>query len=87
MPRKVEEIRLTPDMLLSLMQGKDVWLILNAENEDERIEFRFKGPYDGVFLTHEEIRRIQYSSEMGVINLLDKIRNNNIEEYLVKSEE
>lgn len=86
MPKRVETMQLTTDMLLGLMQGKDVCLVLNASDEDKRIEFRFKGPFDGVFLTHAEIQNIKYNSEMGIMNVMERLRKSNMEEYNVKSE-
>ncbi len=71
--RRIEEIKLTKEMILALMQGKDYTLIVNAHDPKEEMEFRFKGPYDGVFLTHRELDNIKYDSEMGVLDIMQRL--------------
>ena len=86
MPKRVETIKLTEEMFLDLMRGKDLWLTLNAQDKDKEIQFRFRGPLDGVFLTHEEISNIQYQTEMGIMNVMERISNNKVVKHDVTAE-
>lgn len=86
MERPIDTVNLTEEMFLNLMKGKDIWIIVNAHDPKKSREFRFRGPFDGVFLTHAEISEIQYNSEMGIMNFLQRIKNDS-KTYDVKSEE
>ena len=50
------EIKLTYESLIALLQGKEFHLMSDGEH------FIFLPPFDGGFLTHEEIRRIRSES-------------------------
>ena len=63
------QIKLTYEMLISILQGKDLRLVYD-ENE-----IVISPPFDGVFLTYEQIEEIRYSSEERVFNMLAKILN------------
>ncbi len=85
MGQRREIIKLTEEMILDLMRGKDLHLVLNAEKEEDATHFYFRGPFDGVFLTHREINDLQYQSEMNVLGLISRIQKPE-KEYKVKQE-
>jgi len=77
---KREYIKLTEGMLLALLKGNEFHLI-SSDQEGELTEFIFEGPFDGVFLTHDQITQIQRNSEMSIFNMLEKT----ISEFTIKS--
>jgi len=83
--RYPETVKLTEDMLLNILKGKDTHLIINAHDPEKRMHVIFKGPWDGMFLTHEEISNLQYDSEMGILNFVKKMQDSK-SEFNVKSE-
>ena len=68
---KREYIKLTERMSLALLKWNEIHLI-SSDQEDELTEFIFEGPFDGVFLTHDQIAQILRNSEMSIFNMLKK---------------
>lgn len=62
-----EKIKLTYDVLIGLLQGKEIHLV-RGENH-----IILAPPFDGVFLTHEQIQEIQYSSEQRVFEIIHRV--------------
>lgn len=63
------DIKLTYESLIALLQGKEFHLT----TMDKHIVFH--PPFDGMFLTHEQIDNIKYQSQAGVIDLMEKLQN------------
>lgn len=61
------KINLSYEMLIGLLQGKEIRLV---EGDNEIL---LAPPFDGVFLTYDQIREIQYSSEERVFTMLQKV--------------
>ncbi len=72
MDKHTEIIKLTEESLMVLLQGKDLYLRVGIQEEDKRT-FIFRGPWDGVFLTHQEISEMQYNSQVGVFNIMERM--------------
>lgn len=75
-----ERIKLPYDGLIGLLQGKEIHLM---RGEDEII---IAPPFDGVFMTHDQIRQLQYSSQMEIFNVLEKIYESKQEHYVADIE-
>lgn len=60
-------VKLTYDALIALLQGKEL-RVCDGENE-----FIFAPPFDGVFMTHEQLSQMRYSDQMGMLGLLKNI--------------
>ena len=67
-----EIIQLTEESLIALLQGKDVWL--NTFVNGKPKQFRFRGPWDGVFLTHKEISNLENNAQMSAFKMVDKLQ-------------
>ena len=61
------EIKLSYESLIALLQGKEFHLYSN----DKHIIFH--PPFNGVFLTHEQIREIKYDSEFRVFSMIEQL--------------
>lgn len=74
MNKNVKTIKLTTDMLLDLMRGKDIYLNCIDQIESGVIESTicFKGPFDGVYLTHEEVSNLEREAEARIMKTLPK---------------
>jgi len=77
----IKHMRLSYDALIGLLHGKEVHIIIG---DDELV---INPPFDGVFLTHEELNEIKLESEMGVIRVLQKIRSEDYRDYTVASDD
>jgi hypothetical protein len=64
---KHEVIKLTYESLIALLQGKE--LHLDAMD----YHFIFQSPFDGVFVTHEQLMQMRYQDQMGVLNFLKEL--------------
>lgn len=87
--KRIQTIRLTSEMLLDLMRGKDLWLHCVDHNDDgEMVEsqIRFKGPFDGMYLTHEEIQNMQEATEARMMRSFSNVIEAHIARYEVKPE-
>jgi len=84
MHKHPEMIRLTEDMLLDLMRGNDIHLIVNGHDPFKEKHFLFKGPFDGVFLTHHQIADIQAQAQFNILGFLDRMMKD--KKYNIKSE-
>lgn len=62
-----KRINLSYEILIGLLQGKEIHLV---EGENHII---LAPPFDGVFLTREQIQEIQYSSEQRVFEMIQKV--------------
>jgi hypothetical protein len=71
-------IKLTYESLIALLQGKE----LNVVTMDQR--FVFIPPFDGVWMTHEQLDQIRYQDQKAIFDLLDKIRTYTQEEKPLK---
>jgi len=70
-----ERIKLPYDGLIGILQGKEIhWRM--GDNE-----IIIAPPFDGVFLTHDQIQQIQYSSEVRIFDILQKIYESKQEHY------
>jgi len=78
---------LTEEMLLDLMRGKYIQLHLDIHDPKKARHLVFKGPFDGMFLTYEEISHMQYNSEMGAFGIVQKLQKDNIHSYELKSKD
>lgn len=65
-----EIIKLTEEMLLTILQGKEIHIHIL---EEDRV-FIFKGPWDGVFLTHEQISELEHNAQMSAFSIVEKIQ-------------
>jgi len=80
-----EKIKLSNEMLIGLLQGKEIHLLFgNLSSEHD--EIIIAPPFDGTFLTHDQIREIQYSSEMNILNMLQRVYESKEETYVVDVE-
>lgn len=70
--RRAERIILTEEMLLCLLQGKDIQVVVRNEEQKENA-FIFKGPWDGVFLTHAQISELEYRAQSSVFAMIEKL--------------
>jgi len=77
-------LKITEDMMLNLMRGKDLTLFFCTD--DQEFEFCFRGPYDGMFLTHREISNLQRQAESRMTDIFAKVQDINVQEYVVKEE-
>jgi hypothetical protein len=82
--KSVEIVRLTEEMFLELLKGKDFYLIITNEKQEEK-RFIFKPPWDGVFLTHAELSRLEHAAEMRAFAIVEKLNEYKPKEYSVKS--
>lgn len=67
------QIKLTYESLIALLQGKTVGLVSLLPNGDQ-VEIEIKPPFEGAFLTFEEIERIRFDSQMDIMDILAKLR-------------
>lgn len=70
-----EKIKLSYDAFIAFLQGKEIHLL---KGDDEII---IASPFDGLFLTHNQIEQIKYSSQMELFNLIQKIYESSKEHY------
>ena len=76
--------QITSEMLLDLMRGKDLH-ITSYNIQGERTLINLKGPFDGVFLTHEEIFDLKRSAHQSEHMLASKQQFLNIEKSAPQS--
>ena len=62
-----ENIKLTYDSLIAMLQGKEFHLRTLDHH------FVFHPPFDGVFLTHEQVAEIRHGGQMEVFRMLEKL--------------
>lgn len=62
-----QEIKLTYESLIALLQGKEFHL----KTMDHH--FVFHSPFDGVWVTHEQLAQIRYNDEMRILGLLEEL--------------
>jgi len=75
--RKRHDIKLTEELLLSLLKGKKIQFIIR-DLDSEEIEFNIRPPFEGTWITHEEINQLQYNAEMGVLNIMERLAKERI---------
>lgn len=68
--RPYEVIRFTEEMLLTILQGKEIHIHIR---EEDRV-FVFKGPWDGVFLTHEQISELEHKAQMSAFSIIEQMQ-------------
>lgn len=71
--RPYEVIRLTEEMILTILQGKEIHIHIREEEGDRT--FAFKGPFDGVFLTHEQISELEHRAQMSAFSIIEQIQD------------
>lgn len=81
--KNLGKFKLTEEMLLNLLKGKTLNIVTIA-NDGEESQIEFTGPFEGMFITHEELAQIKYNSEMGVFNLIQRIQNEKSKSYKVQ---
>jgi hypothetical protein len=62
------EIKLTYDSLIAILQGKEFHLMTFGKH------FVFYPPFDGIFLTHEELYQLRLNSYHDSVNALYKFQ-------------
>ena len=67
-------LKITYEMLIALLQGKELHFTVPLESHTVLQEFVIVPPFDGVFMTYEELSRIRYDSEMGVVEFMERLR-------------
>ena len=60
-------IELTYESLIAMLQGKE----FHITTPD--IYVIFHPPFKGVFITHEQLREIEYTAEKRVLNMIEKV--------------
>lgn len=68
-----EVIKFTEEMLLTILQGKEIHIHIKEE-EGDRV-FIFKGPWDGVFLTHAQISELKHNAQMSAFSIMERIQD------------
>lgn len=63
-----QHIKLTYESLIAILQGKEFHLTA------PEYHFIFHPPFDGVFLTHDQVYEIRASGQMDVIRMIEKIQ-------------
>ena len=63
------EIKLTYESLIALLQGKDFHLLT------PEYHVVFHPPFEGVFLTHQEIHEIQFNAGGGLYKRIEKLQS------------
>ena len=59
--------KLSYESLIALMQGKDLHVVTQDAH------FVFKPPFDGLFITHDEIAQMRYKDQMQSLEQMEKI--------------
>jgi len=72
-------IKLPYDGLIGLLQGKEIHLMRQGGEE-----VIIASPFDGVFMTHQQIDELRRESEMNVLKLLDKLYTSREENFNVE---
>lgn len=67
---KKEYVKLTYEALINLLQGKEIHIIMDGN------EFVILPPFDGVFMTHEEIDRLRHESQNRFFNMVENFNQN-----------
>ena len=61
------EIELTYESLIALLQGKEFHL------QTPEIHVIFHPPFDGVFMSHDQLRALQYNAQADVFKMIEQI--------------
>ncbi len=61
------EIKLTYESLIALLQGKEFHLYSDG------MHIIFHSPFEGVFLTHEQLYEIEYNAECHAFNMIEQL--------------
>jgi hypothetical protein len=61
-------IKLTYESLIAILQGKEFHL----QTPDEHIIFH--PPFEGVFLTHDQLANIKHQSQIDVFNIIERFQ-------------
>jgi len=61
------DIKLSYDSLIAILQGKEFHLQKGSNH------FIFHPPFDGLFVTHEQLAQLRFNDQMGILNLLNEI--------------
>ena len=75
-PRSVLEtarrvnIQIRPDHLLELLKGKQLEVLDMGGYGGQPVHVVIHPPFDGVFLTHDEIDRLRLDAEMDVLRVM-----------------
>lgn len=79
--RDLGKFKLTEKMILDLLKGKELNIITCADDPEKATSITFIGPFEGMFITHDELAEIKYNSEMGVFNFIQRLQNEQSKTY------
>lgn len=65
------EVKLRYEGLIALLQGKNYHLMSNVNKQ----RFIFIPPFDGVFMTHQELANLRMQHETNVLELINELSN------------
>lgn len=82
-----KEIRLTYELLVDILQGRELHLIYKNFDTDATDEIIIKPPFDGVFMTHDQIQEMKYASQEQAFEMLSKLFERKDVEWVVPDDE